>query len=136
MCLVDMHAEATSDKQLMGRYLDGRVSAVLGTHTHVTTADQQILPGGTAFQCDVGMTGPMDGILGRKTDPVMRSTLHGTPAPFHIATGQVELHATWVDVDPTTGQALAIGRLLLQEAGLDAWIETMAAQEKAKRLMM
>ncbi len=99
MCLVDMHAEATSDKQLMGRYLDGRVSAVLGTHTHVATADEQILPGGTGFQCDVGMTGPMDGVLGRKTDPVMRSTLHGTPAPYHIATGDVRLHGTTVDID-------------------------------------
>ena len=66
--LVDVHAEATSDKQLLGRYLDGRVSAVLGTHTHVTTADEQILPGGTAFQCDVGMTGPFDSILGRKSN--------------------------------------------------------------------
>jgi 2',3'-cyclic-nucleotide 2'-phosphodiesterase len=136
VCLVDMHAEATSDKQLMGRYLDGRVSAVLGTHTHVTTADEQILPGGTAFQCDVGMTGPMDGILGRKTDPVMRSTLHGTPAPFHIATGEVELHTTWVDVDLTSGRAVAIGRLNLQEAAVDAWREAVAADEKAKRMMM
>ena len=66
--LVDVHAEATSDKQLLGRYLDGRVSAVLGTHTHVATADEQILPGGTAFQCDVGMTGPFDSILGRKVE--------------------------------------------------------------------
>ena len=136
LCLVDMHAEATSDKQLMGRYLDGRVSAVLGTHTHVATADQQILPGGTGFQCDVGMTGPMDGVLGRKTEPVMRSTLHGTPAPFHIATGNVELHATAVDIDASTGHCVAIERLCLREVDLDAHAETVAAQEKARRLML
>ncbi len=136
LCLVDMHAEATSDKQLMGRYLDGRVSAVLGTHTHVVTADEQILPGGTGFQCDVGMTGPMNGILGRKTDPVMRSTLHGTPAPFHIATGDVCLHGTAVDLDVNTGHCLAIERLALQETDLDAWSEEMAAQEKARKLLL
>ncbi len=136
LCLVDMHAEATSDKQLMGRYLDGRVSAVLGTHTHVATADEQILPGGTGFQCDVGMTGPMDGVLGRKTEPVMRSTLHGTPAPFHIATGDVQLHGTSVDIDVQTGRCLAIERLCLHETDLDAYLEQQAAQEKAKRLLM
>lgn len=136
LCLVDMHAEATSDKQLMGRYLDGRVSAVLGTHTHVATADEQILPEGTGFQCDVGMTGAMDGILGRKTDPVMRSTLHGTPAPFHIATGNVQLHGTAVDLDLATGRCVAIERLRICEADLDSYIEELAAQEKAKRLAM
>ena len=73
--LLDFHAEATSDKQLMGRHLDGRVTAVLGTHTHVPTADEQILPGGTAFQCDVGMTGPHESILGRRIDRVMETTL-------------------------------------------------------------
>ena len=136
LCLVDMHAEATSDKQLMGRYLDGRVSAVLGTHTHVATADEQILPGGTGFQCDVGMTGPMSGVLGRKTDPVMRSTLHGTPAPFHIATSDVQLHGTAVDIDLATGHCVAIERLCLHDVDLDAYIEEQAAQEKARRLML
>ena len=77
--LVDFHAEATSDKQLMGRHLDGRVSAVLGTHTHVPTADEQILPGGTAFQCDVGMTGPHESILGRRIDRVMETTRRSAP---------------------------------------------------------
>lgn len=136
LCLIDMHAEATSDKQLMGRYLDGRVSAVLGTHTHVATADEQILPGGTGFQCDVGMTGPMSGVLGRKIEPVMRSTLHGTPAPFHIATGDVQLHATAVDIDKATGHCVAIERLCLHETDLDAYAEEQAAQEKARRLLM
>src|SRR5688572_9334073 len=77
--LLDFHAEATSDKQLMGRYLDGRVSAVLGTHTHVTTADECLLPRGTAFQCDVGMTGPFESILGRRIGPVMETTLTFNP---------------------------------------------------------
>ena len=84
---VDFHAEATSEAQLMGRYLDGRVSAVLGTHTHVPTADECILPGGTAFQCDVGMTGPHDGILGRRTDRVMETMLTANPTQFDVATG-------------------------------------------------
>ncbi len=134
--IVDLHAEATSDKQLMGRYLDGRVSAVLGTHTHVATADEQILPGGTGFQCDVGMTGPMDGILGRKIEPVMKATLRGTPAPFQVSTGQVALHATWVDVDPVSGQCRNIGRLKVTEAALDAYLETTAAQDKARKMIL
>lgn len=136
MRLVDFHAEATSDKQLMGRHLDGRVSAVLGTHTHVATADEQLLPGGTAFQCDVGMTGPMDGILGRKIEPVMRATLTGTPAPFQVSTGSVQLHGSWVDVEPHSGRCQAIGRLTLSEASLDAHIELLAAEEKSRRLML
>ena len=82
MILVDFHAEATSDKQLMGRHLDGRVSAVLGTHTHVPTADERILPGGTAFQCDVGMTGPHESILGRRIDRVMETTRTFRPTPL------------------------------------------------------
>lgn len=134
--LVDFHAEATSDKQLMGRHLDGRVSAVLGTHTHVTTADQQIFPRGTGFQCDVGMTGPMDGILGRKIEPVMRATLTSTPAPFQVSTGDVQLHATWVDVDPASGHCQAIGRLTIAEPALDAYLEHQAALEKARRTVL
>ncbi len=88
MILVDLHAEATSDKQLLGRYLDGRVSAVLGTHTHVPTADEQILPNGTAYQTDVGMTGPYDSILGRRYDRVLASTLTGVPHHYDVATGR------------------------------------------------
>ena len=114
--LVDFHAEATSDKQLMGRYLDGRVSAVLGTHTHVATADEQILPGSTAFQCDVGMTGPHDSILGRQIDPVMESTLTFNPTHFEVAAGDVRLNGSIVDVDPLTGRALAIKRLRIEMA--------------------
>src|SRR5206468_9390616 len=89
--LLDFHAEATSDKQLMGRYLDGRVTAVLGTHTHVPTADEEIFPKGTAFQCDVGMTGPFRSILGREIDRVMETTLTFNPTQFDVAEGDVRL---------------------------------------------
>ena len=113
--LMDFHAEATSDKQLMGRHLDGRVSAVLGTHTHVATADQQILPGGTAFQCDVGMTGPHESILGRRIDRVMETTRTFRPTHFEVATGDVRLSGTIVDVDPATGRASGIRRICVDE---------------------
>ncbi|MCS7304499.1 MAG: YmdB family metallophosphoesterase [Thermoguttaceae bacterium] len=116
--LVDMHAEATSDKQLLGRFLDGRVSAVLGTHTHVPTADETILPGGTAFQCDVGMTGPHESIIGRRIDRVLESMLTLRPTHFEVASNDVRLHGTIVDVDPATGRATAIRRLCLCQAEL------------------
>jgi metallophosphoesterase (TIGR00282 family) len=114
--LVDFHAEATSDKQLMGRHLDGRVSAVLGTHTHVATADEQILPGGTAFQCDVGMTGPHESILGRRIDRVMETTRTFRPTHFEVATGNVRLNGAIVEVDPQTGRATAIRRICIDQA--------------------
>jgi 2',3'-cyclic-nucleotide 2'-phosphodiesterase len=121
--MVDFHAEATSDKQLMGRYLDGRVSAVLGTHTHVATADEQILQGGTGFQCDVGMTGPFDSILGRNTSAVMEATLHGVPVPFQVAVGDVRLNGTWVDVNIGTGACEAIGRISVREDRIKSYNE-------------
>jgi len=111
LILVDFHAEATSDKQLMARHLDGRVTAVLGTHTHVPTADEAVLAGGTAFQCDVGMTGPYDSILGRRVDRVLETTLTFNPTHFEVATGDVRLCGTIVDADPATGRALGIQRL-------------------------
>ncbi|MGE0756714.1 MAG: YmdB family metallophosphoesterase [Pirellulaceae bacterium] len=117
--IVDCHAEATSDKQLMGRYLDGRVTAVLGTHTHVTTADEQILPGGTAFQCDVGMTGPHDSILGRKIDRVLETTLTFRPTQFQVATGDVRLCGSIVEADPATGHATAIRRVVVRDDMVD-----------------
>jgi hypothetical protein len=110
----DLHAEATSDKQLMGRYLDGRVTAVLGTHTHVPTADEEIFPGGTAFQCDVGMTGPYHSILGRRIDRVLETTRSFSPTIFDVATDDVRLSGTIVDADPTTGRATAIRRLMVR----------------------
>lgn len=113
--VVDFHAEATSDKQLMGRYLDGKVSAVLGTHTHVPTADEEVFPKGTAFQCDVGMTGPFRSILGREIDRVMETTLTFNPTQFDVAEGDVRLCGSIVDVDPATGRATAIRRLRIDE---------------------
>jgi len=109
--VVDFHAEATSDKQTLGRLLDGRVTAVLGTHTHVTTADEQILPGGTAFQCDVGMTGPYESILGREIAPVTQATMTFEPITFDVAKKDVRLAATWFDADPSTGKCSQIGRI-------------------------
>lgn len=109
--LVDMHAEATSDKQVMGRMLDGRVSAVLGTHTHVATADECILPRGTAFQCDVGMTGPHESILGRRIDRVTETMKTFRPNTFEVAEGDVRLCGTLVDVTPETGRATAVRRI-------------------------
>jgi metallophosphoesterase (TIGR00282 family) len=117
--LVDFHAEATSDKQLMGRYLDGRVSMVLGTHTHVPTADEQVLPGGTAFQCDVGMTGPHDGILGRQYEQVLETTLSLRPKSFHVAKHDVRLNGAIVDVDQRSGRARSIRRISLNEDDLE-----------------
>jgi 2',3'-cyclic-nucleotide 2'-phosphodiesterase len=114
--VLDCHAEATSDKQLLGRYLDGRVSAVLGTHTHVPTADEQILPGGTAFQCDVGMTGPYESILGRRIDRVLETTRTFLPTHFEVASGDPRLCGTIVDVDESTGRATGIRRVCVMAA--------------------
>lgn len=112
--LVDFHAEATSDKQLMGRYLDGRVTAVLGTHTHVPTADECILPEGTAFQCDVGMTGPYESILGRKISAVTEATTTFRPTQFQVATQDVRLGGAIVDVNIHTGKANNIERICIR----------------------
>jgi metallophosphoesterase (TIGR00282 family) len=119
--VVDFHAEATSDKQLMARYLDGKVSALLGTHTHVPTADEAILPGGTAMQCDVGMTGPHDSILGRAIDRVMLTTLSFVPSHFDVATGDVRLNGAIVDVDETSGRARSIRRLCVRQDEVMQW---------------
>ncbi|MDO4571495.1 MAG: TIGR00282 family metallophosphoesterase [Planctomycetia bacterium] len=116
--VVDFHAEATSDKQIMGRYLDGRVTAVLGTHTHVATADEQILPRGTAFQCDVGMAGPMESIIGRQIDRVTETTLTARPTLYEVASNDVRIYGTIVDFNPISGRALAIQRLVAGEAGV------------------
>jgi metallophosphoesterase (TIGR00282 family) len=118
--VVDVHAEATADKYLLAHYLKGRVSAVLGTHTHVPTADEQVLPGGTAFISDVGMTGPYDSILGRRIDRVLPTTLSFVPSPFDVATGDPRLAGALVDIDAATGKATSISRVMLDEAGLAA----------------
>lgn len=113
--ICDFHAEATSDKQVMGRMLDGKVSAVLGTHTHVQTADEQIFPGGTAFICDVGMTGPHDSILGRRKDNVMEAALTFRPLPFSVATQDVRINGVMLEVDHKTGKAQSIKRVTITE---------------------
>ncbi len=107
--LVDVHAEATSDKQCLGRYLDGKVTAVLGTHTHVPTADTCIMPGETAFQCDVGMCGPYESIIGRDIERVTFTTRTAEPNQFHVATGDVRLCGAIVEADED-GRAIGIER--------------------------
>jgi metallophosphoesterase (TIGR00282 family) len=108
---VDMHAEATAEKQAMGWFLDGRVSAVLGSHTHVLTADEAILAGGTAYITDVGMCGSFDSVLGMSKDLSLRRMVEMVPVRLHPATGDVRINGAWVDVEPESGRALAIGRL-------------------------
>ena len=109
--LVDVHGETTSEKIAIGRFLDGRVSAVLGTHTHVQTADEQIFPGGTAFICDAGMCGPNESILGRAVDPIVNRFISNLPAQFPIAKGEVRICGVLVQVDETCGRAVAITRV-------------------------
>ncbi|MBI07839.1 MAG: TIGR00282 family metallophosphoesterase [Opitutae bacterium] len=108
---VDFHAEATSEKIAMARLLDGRVSAVVGTHTHVQTADEQILPGGTAFLCDAGFTGPHDSVLGREVEPVVERFLTCQPQRFNVASGRVLLQGVIVEVDGASGGARDISRV-------------------------
>ena len=109
--IVDFHAEATSEKMAMGRYLDGRVSAVLGTHTHVGTIDTQILPGGTAYVTDIGMTGPMDSVIGDDTDAVIQRFLTGVHHRLSVGKGKPAFNAVMVDIDDGTGRAQGIERI-------------------------
>lgn len=107
---VDFHAEVTSEKMAMGWYLDGRVSAVVGTHTHVPTADSRILPGGTAYQTDCGMTGPYRSVIGVDTDTILQRFLSGLPVRMEAAKHGAELHSVIVDVDEETGKARTVRR--------------------------
>ncbi len=107
--LVDMHAETTSEKEAMGWYLDGRVTAVIGTHTHVATADEQVLPGGTAYITDVGMTGPHAGVIGMDKAAILKRFLDGLPSRFEVAAGDVQMNTVLLDVDESGGLA-ASGR--------------------------
>jgi len=109
--IVDMHAEATSEKIALGWYLDGLVSAVIGTHTHVQTADEKILPGGTAFISDAGMTGPFDSVIGRKKEQILTRFITQMPARFEMAEGDVQLHGVVLDIDEKTGKANSIKRI-------------------------
>ena len=113
--LVDIHAEATSEKVALGWYLDGRVTAVIGTHTHVPTADNRVLPGGTAYQTDVGMSGPYDSIIGVEKQLVLDRFLTGMPGKFEAAKGDPRMAALLVECDPATGRAQSCERLLLGE---------------------
>ena len=108
---VDFHAEATSEKIAMGWYLDGKVTAVVGTHTHVQTADERILPKGTAYLTDVGMTGPHDSVIGVEIEPALGRFLNGMPSRFETATGNPRLNAVVIDADEKTGRAPDIERL-------------------------
>ena len=114
---VDFHAEATSEKVAMGWYLAGRVTAVIGTHTHVPTADTRVLPGGTAYQTDVGMTGPYDSVIGVQKELVLQRFLTGLPARFEAAVHDVRFCAVLVECDEITGKALRIQRIILGEDG-------------------
>lgn len=111
---VDVHAEATSEKISLGWYLDGRVTALVGTHTHIPTADERILPHGTAYITDVGMTGPYDGVIGVKKELVIGRFLNNMPVRFEAATGDVRLCGVVVDCDNTTGRATSIERILVK----------------------
>jgi 2',3'-cyclic-nucleotide 2'-phosphodiesterase len=113
--VVDFHAEATSEKVALGWYLDGRVTAVIGTHTHVPTADERVLPGGTAYQTDVGMSGPFDSVIGVEKELILARFLSGMPGKFEAAKGDPRMCAALVECDGATGRALSIQRLMLGE---------------------
>jgi 2',3'-cyclic-nucleotide 2'-phosphodiesterase len=116
--IVDMHGEATSEKTAMGHWLDGKVSAVVGTHTHVPTCDHRILPNGTAYCTDLGMTGPYDSVIGVEKDAILRRFLTGMPSRFETAKSDPRFAAAVVDVDPESGRARGIDRMLLGEEDL------------------
>lgn len=111
--IVDFHAEITSEKVAMGWFLDGRVAAVIGTHTHIPTADEAVLPGGTAYITDAGMSGPMDGVIGMNRDLVLKKYLTGIPQHFAVAPGRTALQGCVIDVDEETGRARSIRRITL-----------------------
>jgi len=113
--VVDFHAEATSEKVAMGWHLDGRVTAVLGTHTHIPTADERVLPGGTAYQTDIGMSGPYDSVIGVEKDLVLKKFISGMPSKFEAAKGNPKMCAALIACDPSTGHALRIQRIMLGE---------------------
>ncbi len=110
--LVDMHAEATSEKVALGWFLDGKVSCVVGTHTHIPTADERILPKGTAYQTDLGMTGPYESVIGRKVDQILERFLSGYMVRSDVAEGDIRLCGALVEIDPVTGKASRIERIL------------------------
>jgi 2',3'-cyclic-nucleotide 2'-phosphodiesterase len=132
--VVDFHAEATSEKIAMGWHLDGRVTMVVGTHTHVQTADERILPNGTAYLTDAGMTGPHDGIIGMERDPSLARFLSGMPAKFEPATGNPRLNGILVTADDKTGRAVSVTRLSYSEQGLAALASRRRAPDVDSRV--
>ncbi len=128
---VDFHAEATSEKKAMGWHLDGRVTAVAGTHTHVQTADERLLPKGTAYITDAGMTGPHDSIIGVTVDAALSRFVSGMPSKFEAATGGARLNAVIVTADPATGKATAIERVNLSLAEVEALAEAHDASARS-----
>jgi len=120
LVVVDMHGEATSEKMAIAYYLDGLVTAVVGTHTHVPTCDHRLLPKGTAYCSDIGMTGPYDSVIGVEKEPIISRFLSGLPTRFETAKGDPRLAAVVIDADPQTGRARGIERMLLGEKDLPA----------------
>lgn len=131
LVFVDMHAEVTSEKIAMGWYLDGQATAVVGTHTHVQTADNRVLPKGTAYLTDAGMTGPHDGVIGVEKEPVIGKFLSGLPARFETATGDPRLNGAIVTADPSTGLATAIERVSLSADDIERLVAEAAAGSHA-----
>lgn len=131
LVFVDMHAEVTSEKIAMGWYLDGQATAVVGTHTHVQTADNRVLPKGTAYLTDAGMTGPHDGVIGVEKEPVIGKFLSGLPARFETATGDPRLNGAIVTADPATGLATAIERVSLSADDIERLVAEAAAGPRA-----
>jgi metallophosphoesterase (TIGR00282 family) len=129
--LVDFHAEVTSEKLAMGWFLDGKVTAVIGTHTHVQTADERILPGGTAYLTDAGMTGPHDGVIGVEKAAVLQRFLTGLPARFEPASGDPRLHGAVITAHDETGRATHIERISCSMDDLDALSSTLSDEEAA-----
>jgi hypothetical protein len=121
LVFLDMHAEATSDKVAMGWYLDGRATCVYGTHTHIQTADERVLPKGTAYISDLGMTGPYDGVLGRKKERVLQALITGMPIYFDVATGDLRVLGAIVTADSQTGRATAIERVSVSISEAEAY---------------
>jgi len=128
---VDMHAETTSEKIALSYYLDGKVAAVIGTHTHVQTADERILAGGTACLTDVGMTGPHDGVIGIEKDAIIARFVSGLPGRFETASGDPRLNAVTITVDASTGRATAIQRISLSEQELKDITDSVSAGARA-----
>jgi metallophosphoesterase (TIGR00282 family) len=119
VCVCDMHAEASSEKVAMGHHLDGRCSLIVGTHTHIPTADSKLLPGGSAYISDLGMCGPYDSVLGRRKDRVLKHMTTNMPANFEVATGDVRLCGVLAEIDDATGRAVSIERIEVQGENVD-----------------